>query len=58
MTKEYMLERLKERSTWLGIVAFLTACGIPIAPLTAEQVVSIGLAISGLVGIFTADHQK
>lgn len=53
-----MLERLKERSTWLGIVAFLTACGIPIAPLTAEQVVSIGLAISGLVGIFTADHQK
>lgn len=55
MDKQYLIDRLKERSTWLGIIALLTACGAPIAPESIDHIVTVGLALAGLVGIFTAD---
>jgi hypothetical protein len=51
----YVVERLKEPSTWRGIVLLLTALGVPIAPAMADTVVSIGLAIAGFVGVATPD---
>lgn len=53
--KQYMLERAKEPSTWRGVVLLLTAVGVPISPDLIEPIVSVGLAVSGLIGILTAD---
>ena len=54
MTK-YILARAKEASTWRGVILVLTAAGVPIAPELADTVVTVGLALAGLIGVFTAD---
>jgi hypothetical protein len=53
--KAYMVERLKEASTWRGVVLLLTAIGVPVAPAMADAIVSVGLAIAGLIGVATPD---
>ena len=53
--KNYFLDRAKEPSTWRGLVLFITSIGIPIAPNMAEAIISVGLALSGLIGVFVAD---
>lgn len=55
MNKAFLIERLKEPSTWRGIILLVTACGVPVAPAMAEQIITIGMAAAGLVGIFTPD---
>ena len=51
----YIFSRLKERSTWLGLIALATACGATIEAVLAEQIISAGMAIAGLIGVFTKD---
>ena len=53
--KAYMIERMKEPSTWRGIVLLLTAIGVPVAPALADAIVSVGLAVAGLIGVATPD---
>lgn len=55
--KEYALERLKEPSTWRGIILLLTAAGVPIAPAMSEAIICVGLALAGGVGIVTPDKR-
>ena len=52
---DWLMDRLKERSTWLGIVSFLTAAGVTLEPGQAEAFVAAGLAIAGVVAAFTRD---
>ncbi len=51
----YIFSRLKERSTWLGLIALATACGASIETVLAEQIIAAGMAIAGLIGVFTKD---
>lgn len=53
--KDYILARAKEPSTWRGLILVLTAAGVPIAPAMAESIISVGLAIAGLIGAVTPD---
>ena len=53
--KDYLLARAKESSTWRGIILLLTAIGVPIAPAMADSIVSVGLAVAGLIGVATPD---
>ena len=53
--KSYILARLKEASTWRGIIMLLTAAGIPIAPALAESIITAGLAVVGLIGVVAPD---
>lgn len=53
--KNYLIDRAKEPSTWRGIVLLLTAVGVPVAPAMSEAIVSVGLAVAGLIGVVTAD---
>lgn len=55
MLKSFLLARIREASTWRGIVLFLTAAGVPIAPAAADAVIAAGLAIAGLIGVFMPD---
>jgi hypothetical protein len=51
--RQYILDRAKEPSTWRGAILFLTAMGVPIAPALAEHIVTVGLAVAGIVGMVT-----
>jgi hypothetical protein len=55
--KRYLLDRMREPSTWRGAILFLTAIGVPIAPQLSEAIVSAGLGVAGLVGVLTPDRR-
>jgi hypothetical protein len=55
--KDYILQRAKEPSTWRGVILLLTAAGVQIQPQMIEAVVSVGMALAGLVGVVTADKK-
>lgn len=51
--KQYILDRMREPSTWRGALLFLTAMGVPVAPELANHIVTVGLALAGIVGMTT-----
>lgn len=53
--KTYLLERLKEPSTWRGLTALLTAVGVALSPEQINAIISAGLALMGVFGVFTKD---
>lgn len=55
--KEFILARGKEASTWRGLVAIVTAAGVGISPEQGEAIIALGLAIIGVIGVFTADKK-
>lgn len=54
--KNYLLSRLREASTWRGIIMLATAIGIPIAPALADMIITFGLSLAGLVGVLVPDR--
>ena len=52
---DYVLTRLRERSTWLGLISLLTALGIVLTPAQQEYVIAAGSALAGLVATLTPD---
>lgn len=53
--KSYIIARLKEASTWRGIVALVTAIGVTLTPDQSAAIVAAGLAVMGAVGAFFPD---
>lgn len=51
----WITDRAKEKSTWLGITGILTAAGIAIAPDLQEAIISVGMAIAGLIAVITKE---
>ena len=51
----WITDRLRERSTWLGLVSLLTALGIGLTPEQTEAIAAAGVALAGLIAIFTKD---
>lgn len=48
---DWVLIRLSENSTWRGIILVLTSAGVVIRPELANQIVSLGLALVGVINI-------
>ena len=57
MLKLYVVNRAKEASTWRGVVMLLTAVGLNISPEMADAIISVGIAVAGLVGILLPDSK-
>ena len=55
MFKTYVVNRLKEASTWRGIFMLLTALGLNIAPELQDSILQAGVALVGLAGVVTKD---
>lgn len=55
---KYIINRLTERSTWLGIIALATAGGAVIEAAIAEQIIATGMAVAGLIGVVTKDKTE
>ena len=53
----YILERLKEPSTWRGILAMVTAVSVKLHPEMQEAIISAGLALIGMVNIFREEKK-
>lgn len=51
----WLLKRLQEPSTWRGIVWLLTVFGVSLKPEAWEYIMTIGMAIAGLLGVLSAD---
>lgn len=55
--QRYVISRLKEASTWRGIVLIVTSLGL--VPTTqAEGVLQIGLAVAGVIGALFPDYKE
>jgi len=53
----YLHERLKEASTWRGIMLVATAAGAKISPEMSEAIITLGVALTGIIGIVTSDRK-
>ncbi len=53
--KQYLLDRLREASTWRGIMALLMAAGVALSPAQIEAIITAGLSVIGVIGVFFSD---
>ena len=51
----WIKNRLKERSTWLGIITLASIAGLNVSAEQKELIISIGTALGALVMTFSAD---
>lgn len=56
-TWQYILARLKEASTWRGLVGCITASGIALNPDQVQLILTVGMLIGGVIGIFFPDKK-
>lgn len=54
----YLIERLKEPSTWRGLVMIATAAGAHWSPEHQEAVITVGLSLAGIAGALMPDSWK
>jgi hypothetical protein len=47
----WLLDRLKEPSTWQGLVTIATAAGIQVNPDVALHVATVGASIFGMINV-------
>lgn len=50
--KDAILARLKEPSTWRGIIIILGIFGVNFSPEKSEAIVAAGVALLGLIEVF------
>jgi hypothetical protein len=56
--KDFFLTRLREASTWRGIVMLLTAAGVALSAAQTEAIIVAGMAIVGAIGVFLPDSKS
>lgn len=54
----FIIDRLKEPSTWSGIASIAVAFGLGFPPGTLEAITQIGVGIAGLAGIVMREKGK
>ena len=47
----FIVAKMNERTTWLGLIALATALGMRIAPEHIELIIQAGLAAGGLAAV-------
>ena len=50
------VNRLREASTWRGLVWLLTVSGVALRPDQIEAIVMAGMALAGLIGVLVRDE--
>ena len=57
--KEWLLTKIREKSTWAGLAAIVSSLTfIPSAESVAASLAVIGAAVSGLVAIWVKEETK
>ena len=55
--KEWLIARVKEKTTWAGIAAVIGSFAIPFAAEWAQVIIAGGTAIAGAVSILTSEQK-
>ena len=58
MNKQYLLDRMKEPSTWRGLILVVTSFGIKLSPDQIEAITFTGLLLAGFLGAALPDSAK
>lgn len=45
----YILDRLAERNTWVGLIALASALGASLSPEQSQTIATVGTTVVGLV---------
>lgn len=53
---EWIIDRAKETSTWRGVISIVTALGVVISPAQQEAIISLGLALVGVINVFRKEE--
>lgn len=53
----YIFVRLQEPSTWRGIVLLATGLGANLSSESQSQIVTVGLSLTGLIGMFAPEKK-
>jgi hypothetical protein len=53
----YILQRLSERSTWVGITGAVTALGVVLSPEHAALIATVGAGVASVVQMVVKDHK-
>jgi hypothetical protein len=53
----YLLDRLKEPSTWRGLIGLLTGFGIVIKPELADAIIAVGVGLIGLINVIRKEYK-
>ena len=56
MSLTWIVNRLREPSTWRGLVWLATAAGVSLSPDLWESITALGMAVAGLIGVLTRDE--
>lgn len=56
MKKDWFIARLKERSTWLGLISLATAAGLGVSPELSQAIIAGGVAAGGVVAALMKDR--
>jgi len=51
----WLVDRVNERSTWVGVLAFIAALGYEFTPEMAEAITTYCLGVGGLLLVATKD---
>lgn len=54
---KWLLRRLREPSTWRGIIWIATSVGVTLSPEVWEYIITAGMALAGLVGVLTREKE-
>lgn len=53
--KKIIFDRLKQESTWRGLIQLAIACGIGISPDQATAIIAAGVSIIGAINVLKKD---
>jgi hypothetical protein len=54
----WLLARLTERSTWLGVAGMLGALGVQVAPVAADLITNAAIGVAGAILAVTPDANR
>ena len=52
---KYILDRLKEPSSWRGLVMIATAFGVSVNPELIDSIIAVGTGLAGVIGFVFKD---
>jgi hypothetical protein len=52
---KYILDRLKEPSSWRGLVMIATAFGVTLNPDLVSAIIAVGTGLAGVIGFVFKD---
>lgn len=58
MNRQYILDRMKEPSTWRGLILVVTSFGIKLSPDQIEAITFTGLLLAGFLGAALPDSSN